>query len=44
LNSYEIDAPVDEQEKIILQVASGQLRREAFTDWLRGHIVEKKSG
>ena len=43
LNGFEIDAPVDEQEKIILQVASGELKREAFTGWLRARIVEKKN-
>ena len=42
LNGFEIDASVDEQQKIILQVASGELEREAFTDWPRSHIVEKK--
>ncbi len=40
LNGHEINAPVDEQEQIILRVASGELRREAFTEWLRAHIVE----
>jgi death-on-curing protein len=43
LNGFEIDASVDEQEKVILQVASGESKREAFTDWLRPHIVEKKN-
>ena len=28
-------------EKIILQVAAGEMKREAFTEWLRAHIVEK---
>jgi len=41
LNGVEIDAAVDEQEQVILQVASGELGREAFTDWLRARIVEK---
>ena len=41
LNGFEIDAAVDEQEQVILQVASGELGREAFTDWLRARIVEK---
>jgi death-on-curing protein len=40
LNSYQIDAGVDEQVDIILQVASGQLGREAFTDWLRNHLKQ----
>ena len=43
LNGFEIDASVDEQEKVILQVASGESKREAFTDWLRAYIVEKKN-
>ena len=43
LNGFEIDAPVDEQEKVILQVASGELKREAFTRWLRTHIIEKRN-
>lgn len=35
LNGYELDISVDEQESIILQLASGKLSREAFTDWIR---------
>ena len=31
LNGYETRSSVDEQETIILQVASGQMDREAFT-------------
>ncbi len=41
LNGYEIEAPVDEQERVILQVASGEIDREAFTKWLRMHIVPR---
>lgn len=41
LNGYEIKASVDEQEKILLQVISGELGRDGFTEWLRDHIVEK---
>lgn len=39
LNGFEIDATVDEQEEIILAVAAGDLKREAFTNWLHRHIV-----
>ena len=39
LNGYEISASVDEQEMIMLKVASGELARDEFTHWLRGHIV-----
>ena len=41
LNGYEIKASVDEQEGVVLQVASGKLKRDDFTDWLRGHIIKK---
>ena len=40
LNRFEIEAPVDEQEKIILQVASGELGRQGLADWLGTHIIE----
>lgn len=39
LNGYEIRASIEEQERVILQVASGQMGREEFTDWIRHHIV-----
>lgn len=39
LNGYEIDAAVDEQEKIILLVASGTTKREEFTTWLQNHVA-----
>src|SRR5260370_38203612 len=42
LNGHEINAPRDEQEQIILQVAEGKVGREDFTGWLRTHIVEKR--
>lgn len=38
LNGFEIDATVDEQETIILQVADGSLSREEFTNWLDKHV------
>lgn len=41
LNGFEIDAPIDEQERIILQVASGELRRNDFTAWLHTHIKKR---
>ncbi len=41
LNSHEIVASVSEQEQVILQLAAGQLGREAFTDWLRSHVVAR---
>jgi len=41
LNGYEIEASVDEQERVILQVASGELERKAFTQWLQAHILNR---
>jgi len=41
LNGYEIRAPVDEQERVILQVAASEIEREELTAWLRTHIVAK---
>ena len=38
LNGYEIEANSDEQEQIILAVASGQLKRAEFEKWVSDHI------
>jgi death-on-curing protein len=35
LNGLEISASVDEQERIVLAVASGETGREALTEWLQ---------
>jgi death-on-curing protein len=42
LNGFEIDAPADEQQDVILRVAASTLERDKFIDWLRTHIVEKQ--
>ncbi len=41
LNGYEIGAPVDEQEKVILQIASGEMHRHTFVHWLDAHVEPK---
>lgn len=38
LNNHEIRATLDEQEQIILEVASGSLDRTGFEHWLRSHV------
>ncbi len=39
LNGYELDTTsVNEQERIILGVAAGQINRERLTEWLMHHI------
>jgi death-on-curing protein len=40
LNGFEIEASIDEQEQLILGVASGKVNREVLKDWLDLHIVE----
>lgn len=42
LNGYEINAAVDEQERVILAVASGLIDRQEFTVWLHDHIVKRE--
>jgi len=39
LNGSEFRCGIDEQEQVILQLAAGDLAREAFTDWVRAHTV-----
>ena len=42
LNGHEIEASVDEQEAVILGVASGDVDREEFLNWLEHHMIEKE--
>jgi death-on-curing protein len=42
LNGHELIAPIDEQERTLLQVAGGVLRRDQFTDWVRQHVLERQ--
>ena len=39
LNGFELDAPVEEAEQIILRMASGQLPREELVEWVRSCLV-----
>jgi death on curing protein len=38
LNGREIEATVDEQERLMLDLASGRLSRAELTDWLQQHV------
>jgi death-on-curing protein len=40
LNGYEVGASVDEQERVILAVAAGEMTREEFSTWFAGHVLE----
>ena len=41
LNGYEIDASIDEQEEVVLSVASGAMDRREFGQWVGQHVVER---
>ncbi len=41
LNRLEIKAVVDEQERVILALAAGELDRDTFTDWLRKSVASR---
>ena len=43
LNGFEIQADIDEQEKILLTLAAGRLDLEEFTSWLNNHIIKINS-
>lgn len=38
LNGFELAAPVDEQEQVVIAVASGKMAREAFSSWVEQHM------
>jgi len=41
LNGWELVAGVDEQEQVILQLATGTTPREEFTAWIQSHIQSR---
>jgi death-on-curing protein len=43
VNGHELRAPVDEQERIVLDLAAGQLSRDAFLEWVKRHITPAHS-
>jgi death on curing protein len=42
LNGFQIAATVDEQEKLVMQLAASQIGREEFTVWIEAHMVDIK--
>jgi death-on-curing protein len=40
LNGNEIEASVEEQERIILDLAAGKMSRDEFTSWLKNHVID----
>ena len=43
LNGLELQASVDDAERLILGVASGAIGRDALTVWIEQHLVERPS-
>ena len=41
-NGHRLVANVDEQEQLVLKLASGKLKREELTAWLEHHIVPSR--
>lgn len=41
LNGMEINAYVSEQEEVVLAVASGEMKREEFVEWLQKHTTTR---
>lgn len=41
LNGIEISASVDEQENVVLKIASGETGREAFIEWLQQYAIAR---
>ena len=38
LNGVEVDAPVDDQERVMLDLAAGRIDQSQLADWLRQHL------
>ena len=43
LNGVEIKSSVDEQESVVLALASGEMNREALTEWLQQNIITRET-
>jgi death-on-curing protein len=39
LNGYAIEATVDEQERLMLDLAAGLVTRDELTEWPKVHVV-----
>lgn len=38
LNGFEIVAPIDEQERLMLDLAAGKVTRNHLAEWLETHL------
>jgi len=39
VNGHKLRAPVDEQERIMLDLAAGNLTRDSFVEWVKHHVL-----
>ena len=44
MNGLELRASVDDQERFMLALATGEVSREPLAQWLRAHVTELSSG
>lgn len=44
LNGSELSAPIDEQERLMLSLATGQISRDELVAWLRSRVVSISGG
>ena len=44
MNGMELRASVDDQERFMLALATGEVSREALAQWLRAHVTQLSSG
>lgn len=42
LNGYELNAPLKEQEELMLKLAAGDLQRDELLQWVRQHITTRE--
>jgi prophage maintenance system killer protein len=42
LNGYELDAPIDDAERIVMGVAAGTYSRQHLLDWIRTSLVARR--
>ena len=39
LNGMDVEAPIEDQERLVLSVAAGETGRDEFNVWLKEHVV-----
>lgn len=43
LNGHEIECDVDEQERVIMDLAAGRIGRDELLSWLKTSVVKRRS-